>query len=141
MLALVNLLIISFLAGSFIPLGSEAYLLYLQSVGHSLSWILVIATLGNTLGGMTCYLLAKYKGRAVTLKFLRFDQERLDLWEKRLSGRGEWLSFFCWLPFVGEFIAAVCGLLQLRASYIFLYMFFGKLFRYGLLLNIVDSFL
>lgn len=137
-----NLLILfglSFLAGSFIPLGSEAYFIYLFEIGEDPYPLIISASLGNTLGGMTCYGIARVWGRPGILKILREKQDRLRLWESRLSGKGEWLAILCWLPFIGEIIAAVLGLFSNKSIRILFFMLVGKFLRYLLLLMVISD--
>lgn len=136
-----GLLFTSFLAGSFFPLGSEAHVLYLLSEGHPFLSILLVASIGNTLGGMTCYFIALYGGRPLIKKVFKYDDEKLDRWEKKLSGKYEWAALFCWLPIVGEIIATVLGLLSEKKSLIFILMFAGKLGRYLILMLLSKGFL
>ena len=67
-----GLFLTSFLAGSFVPLGSEAHLIYLANEGYSFYPLLLIATIGNTLGGLTCYLIALYGGRPLIKKYFNY---------------------------------------------------------------------
>lgn len=136
---LLSLFWISFLAGSFVPLGSEVFLLALQKDGQSIGWLLFISTLGNTLGGMSCYWIARFGGRPLIHKYLRIQANKLDRWEGRLSGKGEWIALLCWLPAVGEVFAAILGLLSKRTTPIAIYMGIGKLIRYGIFLGIGQS--
>ena len=51
----VGLFISALLAGSIIPFSSEIVMVALVKVGLSPALCVLSATLGNTLGGMTCY--------------------------------------------------------------------------------------
>ena len=50
-----GLFISALLAGSIIPFSSELVMVALVKVGLSPALCVLFATLGNTLGGMTCY--------------------------------------------------------------------------------------
>ncbi len=136
---LITLFFIAFLAGSFVPLGSEAYLLFLQNKGISNELLILFATLGNTLGGLSCYAIARYGGIPLMKKYLKQSDEKIELWQKRLSGKSEWTAFFCWLPLVGELIAAVLGLISKRTLRISFYMLVGKALRYLFLLGLMEK--
>ena len=135
---LINLFTLSFLAGSFVPMGSEVYFLYLQSEGATLWQILVAASVGNTLGGMTCYYIARKGGIPLLKKYFKHTDEQLNKWQKKLAGKAEIGALLCWLPFVGEVIASVIGLLSSQSKKVFFYMFLGKFGRY-LVVSIVGS--
>ena len=55
----IGLFISALLAGSIIPFSSELVMIALVKVGLSPVLCVIAATLGNTVGGMTCY----YMGR------------------------------------------------------------------------------
>jgi len=137
---LLLLFTISFLAGSFIPMGSEAYVLYLQNNDFSLLAILMFASIGNTLGGLSCYGLARWGGPVIVQKYLKHDQQKLKLWESRLTGKSEWVALLCWLPFVGELIATVLGFFSKKVIRVSLYMFVGKFLRYAFILKVGEYF-
>lgn len=127
-----SLFFISFLAGSFVPLGSEAYLIYLiENSPQHFSLFLMMASIGNTLGGMTCYFIARYGGHVLIRKYLKINHTKIDKWGDRISKYPiEVSSLLTWLPFVGEVIAATLGLLSHKWKLIFLGMFLGKFIRY-----------
>lgn len=136
----VNLFTLSFLAGSFVPVGSEVYFLYLQTQGQTLWQILVVASIGNTLGGMTCYYIAR-KGRIPLLrKYFKHTEQELEKWQKKLKGKAEVGALLCWLPLVGEIIASAIGLLSDKALRVLIFMFIGKFGRY-LLISMAGSLL
>lgn len=136
----VNLFTLSFLAGSFVPVGSEVYFLYLQTQGQTLWQILVVASIGNTLGGMTCYYIAR-KGRIPLLrKYFKHTEQELEKWQKKLKGKAEVGALLCWLPLVGEIIASAIGLLSDKALRVLIFMLIGKFGRY-LLISMAGSLL
>lgn len=135
----ISLFGLSFLAGSFLPAASEVYFVYLMQQEHNLWVLLISASVGNTLGGLTCYGIARYGGRALIKKFLKEGDERLDYWEQKLRSRSEWTALFAWLPILGEVIAAVIGLIPGRIIYVIIFMFTGKLLRYVFLYQLSSS--
>ena len=61
----VGMLLTAFLAGSLIPFSSELVLTGLLSLGLNPIGILIAATIGNTMGGMTCYWLGNGVDREI----------------------------------------------------------------------------
>lgn len=116
----------AFLSGSFIPLASEPGLVYLVANDHNTVLLLFSASVGNTLGGMTCYLLC----RLGYGHYLRFKTEKLEAWRQRLKDKSEPFAMLCWLPIVGELIAGALGFISDKWKQVLIYMFLGKLFRY-----------
>ena len=70
------------------------------------------ATLGNTLGGMTCY----YMGRLGRIdwieKYFKVKREKIERMQHFLQGKGALMAFFAFLPFVGEAIAIALGFMR-----------------------------
>lgn len=114
----------SFVASTLVPLSSEAVLFgYLRMFPDHMPVAVGLATLGNTLGGMTTYLI----GRLVPER----TQERLDPralgWLRR---HGAPATFFAWLPVVGDGLALGAGWLRLAWPAALAYMAAGRLARY-----------
>lgn len=125
-----SLFLLAILAGSFVPVVSELYFIYLMQSEHSFFLLMAAASIGNTIGGMTCYFIGRYGGRPLIKKYLNKGEESLDLWESRLRNKSEWTALFAWLPFVGELLSAVIGLIPGRVGHVVIFMFIGKLLRY-----------
>ena len=81
--SLASLLAATFLAATLIPLSSEAVLFAVLRMHGELLWsALAVATLGNTLGGMTSYLIGRYIGSRKP--FMQLDRLRRD-WRDRFG--------------------------------------------------------
>lgn len=95
----VGLFISALLAGSIIPFSSEIVMVALVKVGLSPALCVLSATLGNTLGGMTCY----YMGRLGRIDWIEkyFKVKGKDRTDAAfLQGKGALMAFFAFLPFV-----------------------------------------
>jgi membrane protein YqaA with SNARE-associated domain len=86
-----NLFVLSFLASTILPFGSETLALALIYKGFNPVIIVMIATLGNYLGSCTTYYL-RLKGRPVLEKYLSTSHEKLEKSERFLKIR--YISFF-----------------------------------------------
>ena len=112
----------SFAAATLFPLPSEAALFaYLQAHPGEHVLAVSVATLGNTAGGMTTYGLARF----------------LPTWkqipEKTLEAMrrfGAPVTFFAWLPIVGDALCAAAGWLRIRWWAALGFMAAGRLARY-----------
>ena len=120
-----GLFISALLAGSIVPFSSELVMIALIKVGLSPVMCVLFATLGNTIGGMTCY----YMGRLVKVK-----KEKVDKMQTFLQGKGALMGFFAFLPFVGEVIAIALGFMRSNVWLTTSSMFAGKLIRYAVML-------
>ena len=135
----VGLFISALLAGSIIPFSSEIVMVALVKVGLSPALCVLSATLGNTLGGMTCY----YMGRLGRIdwieKYFKVKKEKVDKMVNFLQGKGAMMAFFAFLPAIGEVIAIALGFMRSNTWITVGSMFLGKLIRYILLLYVLES--
>jgi membrane protein YqaA with SNARE-associated domain len=121
MTELLALFLTSFAAATLIPLPSEAALWgYLMLHPDDAALAVGVATVGNTLGGMTTYLI----GRVVPQK------EMSDKILARLKKYGAPLTFFAWLPIVGDALCAAAGWLRIRWWAALAFMAAGRCARY-----------
>ena len=125
-----------FLSATLLPGGSEANLVATLKLGDNAVWLVVaVATLGNTLGGMTNYWL----GRLLQDKTSDEKQgHRALLWLKKY---GYWSLFFSWLPIIGDPLCLAAGWLRMHHWLSFLIIMIGKALRYSVLAMIVVGFL
>ena len=129
-----GLFLSAFLAGSLIPFSSEIVLLTLVKLGLNPMVCLVLATLGNTLGGMTCYGMG-WAGRTDWIeRYLHVKQDKVDKMQRFLQGKGSMMAFFAFLPFVGGVLAVALGFMRSNITLTTLSMMLGKLLRYIVLL-------
>ena len=120
----------SFLAATLLPGGSEVVLVGLLLHDASLFWpALAVATLGNTLGGMSSYALGRVLPRPALRR--RF-QLALD-WLKRHGTPALLLS---WVPLVGDGLCVAAGWLRLQVLPVLLFMAVGKFARYWILASL-----
>ncbi|MBS1580958.1 MAG: DedA family protein [Bacteroidetes bacterium] len=138
-LGLPGLFLASFLAATVLPFSSEALLvLMLQGPWSSLS-LWGVASLGNTLGGLTNYGLGRWLPEGRTLRWLRVDPARGARWQAFVQRYGPWGALLCWLPVVGDPIAIALGLFRARPVPVAVLMFIGKALRYAVLIGAVRA--
>ncbi len=129
-----GMLLAALAAGSVIPIGSEVIFVLLLKAGLNPFWLILAATAGNTLGGMTCYWLGRLGKREWIHRWLGVGEEKLDRATRFLQGRGAWMGFFAFLPYLGEAIAVALGLMRSRQLPTLISMTLGKAVRYTALL-------
>lgn len=124
----------AFLAGSILPFSSESVMVALLAVGGN-PWVLLLAaSVGNTLGGISCY----YVGRIASPQWL---QHKLHIKEKNMqrarvlvSRWGAWMGFLCWVPILGDAILVTLGLMRFNPLVTNFIMFVGRTLRYVIVL-------
>ncbi|MFD2178634.1 YqaA family protein [Veronia pacifica] len=114
-----------FLSSTLLPGGSEANLIFLLNQQHyPVVWLLVVATLGNTLGGMTNYWIGRFIPQR---KKSEKQQQRALVW---LSRYGYPVLLLSWMPVIGDPLCLAAGWLRLRQSWCWLLVAIGKALRY-----------
>lgn len=124
------LFLVSFFAATILPLGSEWLLVALLANGHPPLPCVITATLGNTLGAFTSYILGYYSADWFSVKVLRISpaqQHSAELWYRRF---GTWSLLLSWLPVVGDPLCLLGGLYRVRWSWFLLLVGTGKGLRY-----------
>lgn len=130
----IGLLIGSFLAATIVPFASEALFIALLANGFDPFVCLIIATIGNTAGGMTSYGLGYFLKWKWLTKYFGWKPSHLDRWHNKVDKHGAWWSLLCWAPVIGDVIAIVLGVLKVNLWRVLLGMIIGKLLRYGFLI-------
>ncbi|MGD9992578.1 MAG: YqaA family protein [Salinivirgaceae bacterium] len=126
-----GLFLASFLAATVVPFSSEVILSGMLAAGYAAIPSLILATLGNWLGGLTSFYLG-YLGKEVWIeKYLRIDNTKLERFKTFIAGKEAWIAFFCWLPLVGDVIAVALGLLHVSPLRVGIGMLIGKAARYA----------
>ena len=134
-----GLFLSALIAGSVLPFSSEAVMVVLAGMGLDPVGCVVAAALGNTLGGMTCYWIGHLGKREWFGRYLGIDEKQLDRAGRFLAGKGAWSAFFAFLPYVGEAIAILLGLMRSNVWITTLAMFAGKALRYVAVLYAVQG--
>lgn len=131
---LIGLFLASFLAATVLPFSSEAVLLAMLAGPWSPWELLLIASLGNWLGGMSSYGLGRLGDLTRIARWLRTDPEKARSWPARVQRYGAWAALLCWLPVIGDPIAIGLGLGRAHLGRTAVLMLLGKAARYGALL-------
>ena len=135
----IGVFVAAFLAATVLPFSSEIVLTGVLLAGAGYWPCIVAASVGNFLGGMTCYYLG-YLGKVEWLeKYLKMDRQKIQKMQDWLSGKGAWMAFFVFLPGIGDFIAVGMGYLRANLAIVSISMFLGKFIRYLVWMELVYS--
>ena len=126
----VGMFLSALIAGTVVPFSSEAVLVALISMGLNPIGCILAATVGNMIGGMTCYWLGSLGNMLWIEKYFGVNKKKLERAERFVKGRGAWMAFFMFIPFLGEAIGVVLGLMHANAWITAIAMFLGKSTRY-----------
>ena len=110
----------SFLAATLLPGGSEAVLYAVLRLHPEQLWpALAVATLGNTLGGLSSWLIGRLIPQKDGLKGL----DTVRRW-------GSPALLLSWVPLLGDPLCVAAGWLRLNFWYCTLFIALGKFLRY-----------
>ena len=125
-LSLASLFASSFLSATLLPGNSEVVLVAMLLSGVSQPWLLVlIATMGNNLGGLTNVIL----GRFFPLREKSRWQEKAVDWLKRYGAATLLLS---WMPVIGDLLCLLAGWMRISWGPVLFFLCLGKALRYVL---------
>lgn len=123
-LSLASLFASSFLSATILPGNSEVVLVAMLLSGVSQPWLLVlIATMGNSLGGLTNVIL----GRFFPLRKKSRWQEKAVGWLKRYGAATLLLS---WMPVIGDLLCLLAGWMRISWGPVLFFLCLGKALRY-----------
>lgn len=125
------LFVLSFLASTMLPLGSEWLLAALLLQKQDPALTVVVATAGNYLGACTSYYIGIYGGDFLTSKLLRIDDAQRLRAERYFARYGSWALLFSWLPIVGDPLCLAGGILRIPFLRFSLLVASGKALRYS----------
>lgn len=128
--SLLSLFLSSFLGATLLPGGSELVLFGVLKMHPNLFVsALVVATIGNTLGGMSSYLIGRVLPERKPGKGLAWVQQY-----------GVFALLFAWAPIIGDALCVAAGWLRLNALQVVLLMALGKFVRYWVVAQTIGLF-
>lgn len=131
LLALWGLFLSAFAAATLLPAQSELVLAGLLAAGGEPAWLLLaVATLGNTLGSATNWLLGRFFQRFRQRRWFPVKEETLAKAEGWYHKYGRWSLLLSWAPFIGDPLTLAAGLLREPFLSFILIVAAAKLARY-----------
>lgn len=133
-----GLFVVSFLAGSVVPLPSEAALVGAIALGHAPVLAAAVATVGNLLGAMTIFWLTRRIAGPGGERVERFlarktnrDRARVERALAKVRRYGAPALLLSWVPIVGDPLVAAGGLARVGWAPFFAFVTLGKAARYA----------
>ena len=110
----------AFVSATILPGNSEIVLVAVLAKFPKLFWeTIVVATLGNTLGGMTSYTIGRIVPKRTEMKALAW-----------LRQYGEGVLLLSWVPVIGDALCVAAGWLRINPWLALLMLALGKCARY-----------
>jgi membrane protein YqaA with SNARE-associated domain len=135
-----GLFIVSFLAATLLPLGSEIFVATMTISDYNAWFVFVVATIGNTMGSITNYYIGKLGTNFILLRYIKVDSENRHKSEQLYQKWGSPILFFAWIPIIGDPLTVVAGVFKLNLYIFIFWVVLGKGFRYFVVIMSADSF-
>ncbi len=123
--------IMAFLAGTVLPITSEVLLVFFLGVGLSPIGLTLSAAAGNTMGGITCFMLGYLTDKAKVQRFFKVSDKKMKRAEILIQKYGYWTAAFSFLPVLGEVFLLSLGVMRASRLKVILLMAIGKIIRYA----------
>ena len=127
----------AFLAATIVPFSSEVGLAAAIAANYDATLLLLCASVGNWMGGLTNYFLGYWGNWERIKKITRIHPEKTVRLEKYVKKYGAYTAFFCWLPIIGDPLALLLGMFRVNPYRTSLYMLIGKTLRYTVVVVLV----
>ena len=124
----------AFLAGSILPFSSETVMVALLTLGANPWMLLLTASAGNTLGGITCYSLGLIASPEWLQRIFHVKDKHMQRARTLVDKWGVWMALLCWLPILGSAILLTLGVMRSRPVVANLMMIIGRTLRYAFVL-------
>ena len=125
-----GLFLSAFLAGSIIPFSAEILIGILLYQGFPLIPLVLVATLGNWIGGYTAFFMGYFARWDLIEKYFKITPDKIHNFKWKDKFSTEVLALLCWIPILGSLILISLGLMQSSIFKTGVFMFIGRLVRY-----------
>jgi membrane protein YqaA with SNARE-associated domain len=119
----------AFISATLFPLGSEALLIFDIKEGYNIYLLVLLATIGNTLGSVLNYFLG-LKGEEYLIEKKLLNEKIILKSKKYFDKYGSICLLFSWLPLIGDPITFVAGILKYNFKIFLFLVLIAKLSRY-----------
>lgn len=120
----------AFLAATILPFYSEIVLFTLLRDGGDPVMLVIVATLGNTLGAVVNWVLGRFLLHFQDRRWFYFSAEQIAKAQRWYQRYGFWSLLFAWLPIGGDALTLIAGIMKVRLSLFLLLVGIGKGLRY-----------
>jgi membrane protein YqaA with SNARE-associated domain len=133
-----SLFLSSFISATLFPLNSEVVFIALLYKDYSVVLLLLVATMGNTLGSYTTYGVGRM-GSVKWLKRFGYNDNKASRYKLLIERHGFWLGFLAWVPVVGDVFVLFLGFFKVPFLPSALTILVGKAVRYVAIYLLIDK--
>ena len=123
------LFISAFISATLFPLGSEALLIYDIKEGYNIYFLVIIATIGNSLGSILNYFLG-LKGEEYLVEKKLLNEKMILKSKVYFDKYGFVCLLFSWLPIIGDPLTFVAVILKYDLKKFIIIVTIAKFLRY-----------
>lgn len=127
---LLGLFIGTFLAATVLPFSSDALYIAVLAMLNQPVECLLVATLGNWLGGITTYYVGRIGRWEWIEKWFKVKRETLEKQKMRVDKYGIWLALLSWVPFIGDVFVVALGFYRTKPIPTLFLLLVGKFLRF-----------
>lgn len=128
-LGYVGLFVGSFLASTVVPFSADVLLIGMLAAGGAPWMVIIVATVGNFLGGLTSYGIGRL-GKWEWIEKLGANPEKISRHKAKIDKYGAWVALLSWIPFIGDVLAIALGFFRVRFVPSAIFMLIGKFGRF-----------
>ena len=120
----------AFLAATILPFYSEVLLFALLQQGGDPVALVIVATLGNTLGAVVNWVLGRYLLHFKDRRWFYFNPVQIEKAQRWFQRYGFWSLLLAWMPVGGDALTLIAGIMKVRVWLFLLLVGTGKALRY-----------
>jgi len=128
-LGYVGLFIGCSLAGSFLPVSSDVFLIGMLLAGGDAWPCVIIGSIGYWLGSLTSYGFG-WMGKRKWVERFKIKEENIAKQKKYIDKYGVWIALLAWIPFLGSLCIFTLGFYHVKPKTSALLMLIGCFFRF-----------
>ena len=126
-----GLFLSSFLSATILPGQSEIALMSLIMIDkYSLNLLILFSCIGNILGSILNWFMGFKLEKFKNKKWFPATDLQLKKATHYYNKYGKWTLILCWVPFIGDPITIIAGLLRVPILHFILIVSFAKIIRY-----------
>jgi membrane protein YqaA with SNARE-associated domain len=120
----------AFLAATILPFYSEVILFALLREGGDPTVLVVVATIGNTLGAVVNWVLGHYLLHFQDRRWFYFKPAQVEKAQRWFQRYGVWTLLLAWMPVGGDALTFIAGVMKVRILPFLVLVGAGKALRY-----------
>ena len=121
---------VCFLAATLVPFYSEFMVVGMVLGGHDTLAVLMVATVGNTLGSLANWWVGRFLLHFQDRRWFPASERQLATARRWFERYGLWSLLFAWAPVGGDALTLLAGVLRVRLVWFVPLVALGKGLRY-----------